>query len=631
LNVQILDFKENLLNIKMKREIIRDKIVRNDIQSLKNFIIEKRIDFHYINNQFFDTMIYAIENGSSIELIKYLTLHYSSINYYIIHNNNYVSPLSCALSKNNFKVANLFLNYYPINFNNTNQKNDDDIIYNLFSSGSLNTKNLNFILNHGYKLLSKTIELLVVNNEEKFLKMIFNHFVFDQSFILKLLFSYKNKKIMSNKQLNEEIFHEKSKIKIHSNVFISTNESNLAYDVVFNHLGNDSNLFILDSFDDIYTLIFSAFEKKNYDFIEKFISSQLFDISKLKLEKCLQMPNLNSYVLFYEKILFHFIKVLFNNETFNVKYINFEKTMEALSKIGNNNLTYYFVEKYIHHRTYQYNHMKFEKMFTTLNKYYNNGKIMTSSPSSNSKNNDFSMDSDYDFNKKEIMTIFLLNSLQQKNFDFKEIHFEDILRILRRYSNTYLPEMFLKKIFHHKTFNFSYFDFEKVLQISLRYPRLSMAKLIIDETFHQQSITTATTIHPSQMNIMRILFQFIKEGQHTKILGYFLNKIMKNNQWEISYSYLKKIILLLWNKNNIDLLECFIENLLYHKRFKNDDKESIKEILLLFNKINSDELLNFLIKIINRIDHTNLIRCISELQKNSNIQNLYFFKKKINL
>ncbi|ORX42394.1 hypothetical protein BCR36DRAFT_158771, partial [Piromyces finnis] len=118
-----------------------------------------------------------------------------------------------AIRRNNFKIANYLLKEgVDINFSG------NSIISHLNRLDLLNNKNLNYILNHGFTIKDinpDLIEDFSNNSKIDFLEIIFNHFIYTNSFILYLLKLYKNKTPRNDwicKKNNNVIYKWKHKV-----------------------------------------------------------------------------------------------------------------------------------------------------------------------------------------------------------------------------------------------------------------------------------------------------------------------------------------------------------------------------------------------------------------------------------
>jgi ankyrin repeat protein len=200
---------------------------------LENYFIEKDIAIKDIRggggSDNFDLLIYSIENGASLDILKFFITQGQTtldLNYTTNHHGQEKVPLFSALMNNNFSVADLLLqNKADINYC-VNNKEDGDIIHYLFTHASLNNKNLKYILNHGYdtyflftNINSSLITDFIRSFKNKFLEIIFKHYLFDNAFIINLLKWYKNRTPLSLHHLQGVITKEKNKLNIKENTY----------------------------------------------------------------------------------------------------------------------------------------------------------------------------------------------------------------------------------------------------------------------------------------------------------------------------------------------------------------------------------------------------------------------------
>jgi len=239
-------------------------INENDFNRLKNYIQIKNINLKEINIKEFDLLIFAIERNASLPIINYIIhqCQYKTLNYVFNANNGYRKYNNDFLIQNNYIIGMkipLFSAIFTENFELSDYllKNNADINYGIFFEGygnvdlisyffyslqanflsSFNSKTIKYILNKGFNLKNITADLtnkllfLIERNENDYVKIIFNHFVFDNTFIIHLLNFSKNKISMSQQQLQNLITKEKSKLEINEKLYhCAINENN--YDII---------------------------------------------------------------------------------------------------------------------------------------------------------------------------------------------------------------------------------------------------------------------------------------------------------------------------------------------------------------------------------------------------------------
>ncbi|ORX49627.1 ankyrin [Piromyces finnis] len=95
---------------------------------------------------------------------------------------------------------------------------ETDIVYNIYIKNLLSVNRLKKIisLNFGteihFEITTKLLISLIKNEEIKLIKILFNNILFDNNFVLSLLYYYKYKKSLSNSKLQNFIINEKKKI-----------------------------------------------------------------------------------------------------------------------------------------------------------------------------------------------------------------------------------------------------------------------------------------------------------------------------------------------------------------------------------------------------------------------------------
>lgn len=177
LNIGIINdkFLNILNNINKMREELLNIFKTKDINEFNNFIINNEIIIpYYINNSKFDLLIYAIENNISYEMIKCIISYYDTLNYTFYYKYiDDISPLFVSIINKKYLISQLLI------------ESGADINYDMELIYHLKSYNLNFILNNGFNLTSETIEYLLNNKNNELLISIFNHFIYEKSFIIK--------------------------------------------------------------------------------------------------------------------------------------------------------------------------------------------------------------------------------------------------------------------------------------------------------------------------------------------------------------------------------------------------------------------------------------------------------------
>ncbi|KAG4102065.1 ankyrin repeat-containing domain protein [Neocallimastix lanati (nom. inval.)] len=198
-------------NIEYLRSDIKNMIKTNKIDNLRNYIIKYDIQNNYINNENFDILIYAIENNSSFEMLKFIITFYNSLNYYIYDNENKIikTPLLSTFSCNDDSIKKLLLDSgADINY----KINNIDISILSLQNKILTIKDLKFLINIKFKFSIDFIKYLITNNKYEFLEIMFKYYWYDNEFILDFLYSKKNKNGISNKELESKIENKNKKL-----------------------------------------------------------------------------------------------------------------------------------------------------------------------------------------------------------------------------------------------------------------------------------------------------------------------------------------------------------------------------------------------------------------------------------
>ncbi|OUM59974.1 hypothetical protein PIROE2DRAFT_14350 [Piromyces sp. E2] len=237
--------EENDINVEFndKYKYILELIKENSVDELCHYLHLNSINLSQLNNEKFDILIYAIENDSSIAMLNCILeqCHYKTLNYYILKNYSYYSPLALALVKNRFDVANVLLkNKADIHY----RMFDCSIYQFLFNKNALNKHNLLYMLNNSISInwlqpkIPRLIEDCLYKRKNDLIQFIFYFFIFDVEFILNFLKIYKTRIPLSSHQLNEKLLKEKGKIVVLDNWYNLAFEKE-SYDIFNILLKND--------------------------------------------------------------------------------------------------------------------------------------------------------------------------------------------------------------------------------------------------------------------------------------------------------------------------------------------------------------------------------------------------------
>ncbi|KAL6597105.1 hypothetical protein U3516DRAFT_606619, partial [Neocallimastix sp. 'constans'] len=295
---------------KESKKIIIELIKNKNLVELKKFIQKYNIILKEFKDQDnFDILINAIENDTTLEIIKYIIYQcqYKTLNYTFckkkrtrISNREefsiiYKVPLFTAVNKENYVIANYLIdNHADINYTIGDRKQHPMTIINylcqLEAPGvNLNTKKLKYILSKGFQLKGinpSLISLFIKQYKNNLLEVIFRHFIFDNAFILSFIHIWKNSISISSEQLHHLIFKEKSKIEIknfnYQEALKGANE--LRFNTIDLFLENETKTFpVLFEIIKKYKIMEKAVKHYNYGYplIKKLLSNEYseFDIN----------------------------------------------------------------------------------------------------------------------------------------------------------------------------------------------------------------------------------------------------------------------------------------------------------------------------------------------------------------
>ncbi|OUM64085.1 hypothetical protein PIROE2DRAFT_9250 [Piromyces sp. E2] len=181
-NTLILNKKLNIVNI--TKEIVSIIKNNNNNYCLDTFLKTNKINVSFINDNQFDLLVFAIENYSSISVIKYLINFYHDVNYvfspaystvtgyYSYNNEQYIRylryyemkvPLFSAIAIKAFDIADLLIQHHAdINYTIEREGKHINIINYLCSIGPnyIDEKTLKYILSKGFHAKNLTPEVL---------------------------------------------------------------------------------------------------------------------------------------------------------------------------------------------------------------------------------------------------------------------------------------------------------------------------------------------------------------------------------------------------------------------------------------------------------------------------------------
>jgi len=202
-----------------KRSEIIELIELNNFTSLKYYIVQNNILITDVNDKYFNLLNFAISKDASSEIIKYIIDKFSIAPINRIQD----SPLFHALSNTNYRISNLLLQ------NNNIRMNDlgDQLLLKLWKSSNkfLNKRNINYLLKNDFNancmnkaLQNNHCELLLefLHNNNNLLEVIFNHYIYSNTFIIMMLSLSKERKSMSKFHLKSILENERKKFNYNS-------------------------------------------------------------------------------------------------------------------------------------------------------------------------------------------------------------------------------------------------------------------------------------------------------------------------------------------------------------------------------------------------------------------------------
>ncbi|ORX78337.1 hypothetical protein BCR32DRAFT_247254 [Anaeromyces robustus] len=202
----------DLLN--QQKEIILKLIRQNNITELNNYILMNDISLEKINtNNQEDLLLYVIDKNLSSEIFKFIYEKegYPTLNYISFFDGNNVSPLLLSLIKSNYNLAELILK----NGGDINMDIDGyDIIFYLHQQGLVSRKMLKFLLHHGFNIKDIKYKGFISNMDFDLIKVLLEHFIFNNKFIINLLTLYQTNYPISTIEFNRMIVKEKQNIDI---------------------------------------------------------------------------------------------------------------------------------------------------------------------------------------------------------------------------------------------------------------------------------------------------------------------------------------------------------------------------------------------------------------------------------
>jgi len=337
------------MEITEKRNIIKEIIKKNSVKNLEDCITDYSISLKELNDTTFNVLIYSIEQNTSVDVIKYIIdqCQFKAFNFYIIERNQNKIPLFCAIANNRFRIADVLLEY-KANINCT--INNNNIISYLWKNDSLNSKNLQYILNHGFNIkfrISNLIYEMIENKNNDFLNIIFKYYIFDQAFIINFLKIYKNKETLTDKELKSIIYREKNKISVNENMYKKASDKGNyeAMKIIFENDGNDQDIVFCRI--NKYEVLEKAVKMNDYTFVKNILSYKTFSFKNILSESLLIEANKNGSMNIMKLLIKEALKSVNKHKetaqtSYDPGYLNLVLNMAI--KIKNLKLVEYLVE-----------------------------------------------------------------------------------------------------------------------------------------------------------------------------------------------------------------------------------------------------------------------------------------------
>jgi len=496
------------------QKVIRELIKNNEVEKLKAFMMEQpySLPLDYFNHRTFDVLLYAIETNNSTDLLNTIIHYYHSLNYTFKKGDyRYNTPLLLALSKNNFKVADLLMkNGANINYM-VNKKN---MIHHFYRDRLLNTRNLKYLITHHIDITSEFIEEIIINLDNDILKKIFKYSIFDNTFIIKFLNFYKHRIAMTSPQLKNILMKEKNKIKIPKSL----------YETAINECPSEGKKLLM-----VYRN--SNFEC-NHDAIDVFLD---YDVGQQ--EEFLN--KINDGVVFYSAIKHNNTKLLdkiMNHELFEFKKLKFKKVLKNTTRYGKIELLYLFLKNSLDKKLFDFNSIRHVLLDVLQIVTWNDGKGSTHLST--------------DFIKFTLEKLF-----SNSSFNFTTLRFENILLKMSSTRDQHLLRFIIEKSFHHEKFDLNQVNFRKVLLIlNSIHDGMDNMKFFIENAFH----------HPScvLMRHFNEIMDSVKDIESETFTEFLIEKSLETQNSELfsfnHYVFLKKIIVLISYLNDHKVIQKYI-------------------------------------------------------------------------
>jgi len=531
------------------RDKILELIKENNIKELKCYIEKYNISLKELNQENFDILIYAIENNSSLDIIKFIIQQcvYNTLNYTVKYiqplNVNeqityYKVPLFSSINLENFKISNFLLNKHAnINYKIQIPEKELSIVDYLYEckipNFNLNLNKLKYILKKdiNIKCFSTTfINLLVKECENNLLNLIFKHYVFNVPFILILINFKKHNVSLSNKQLQELYIKEKNKIIIKDEMYEEAIKS--SYGIKFKTiellLSYDCRTSdnIMDTICQ-YNILEKAVKNYNcgYNLIKKILSYKKWKIDNIHFENAF----IEALKTELKDIVNLFLKTLKEN-IININIFQINKIIIESIKRTNNEIIMFFIKSYLDLNVESIKNIDFKNILNNAARF-----------------------SDVSF----IKFIFNLYSTSHLNNELEEIDIEVILlNSCQNPRGRDIIEFILDLIFNHKLIiKIDTIPFNTMLLEASQKKRKDIIKLIIEILLKQN-----TQVFNNE--IFEKLFIELYNFYDTEFLKFITESLLKSNIIDRKTVDFENIILKTSTKNysiDKDKMEYLLE------------------------------------------------------------------------
>jgi len=233
----------------LKNDII-NRLKNRNINDLKSFIMYHNVNLKEIEKYGYDDLLYlAIKEDNPKEVINYIVkeCQYDTVNYVIDSNSS--TPIGLAVARSNFEVADLLYNEYnaDINFGESLNK----CLPFAYKNGNFSLEQLTYLLDRGYDkngILEETIKLMVTSFHNNHIKLIWDHYIYDSSFIIKVLEKRKGRRVYSSSEWEKILSEEKQKLHITDSLYETAfeNKNWEALQIFLNYDGRDQKVPIFD-------------------------------------------------------------------------------------------------------------------------------------------------------------------------------------------------------------------------------------------------------------------------------------------------------------------------------------------------------------------------------------------------